>query len=691
MQNKVKRNLQEEYPEIASEWDYEKNDKTPSTVSSHSDIDAWWRCKENHSYRARIDHRTRERSGCPYCAGKLPIKGENDFETKYPELAKEWDYANNEKSPSDYLPFSNKSVSWICPICGQSYKRTVNERTSKGFACPDCTKESHTSKQEQTIFYYLSKIIPVENRKIIHGKELDVYIPDYNTGIEYNGEYFHSQKESKDALKYEFLRNKGIRVIVIQCGRSREQTDDTITLKTIEKSNPTDDEFFWGLIKMFEIIGLPTPDIDLKRDEAEIYNLYVRSIKENSIAVKYPEIASEWCYEKNKNLKPESFGYASNKRVWWTCKKCGNDYDMVVANRTVGNNGCPYCSGKRIKVGFNDLATTYPNLITEWDYNKNEKGPEKYSKGSDEKVWWICDKGHEWEATISSRASGQVGCPVCAGRKAYKGYNDLFTVKPELKNIWNYDKNTIDPEERTAGSNEKVWWKCDQCGHEWEAKISMISKGERCPLCAKKNRNIKFKETLKKSRGSLAEKFPELLEEWDYERNKITPEDCISGSSNKVWWICKTCGYSWETTPYQRTTMHQGCPKCGQNRSVQTRMNHSIVEKGSLADNYPELIKEWDYDKNEKRPEEYTSGSKEKVWWKCSKGHSWQAVIGSRTHSKAGCPKCAGRLKVKNIDTGEIFDNCTLAAKSVGVTRKAVELAIKNKTKCKGYSWEKVE
>ncbi len=219
----------------------------------------------------------------------------------------------------------------------------------------------------------------------------------------------------------------------------------------------------------------------------------------------------------------------------------------------------------------------------------------------------------------------------------------------------------------------------------------MISKGERCPLCAKKNRNIKFKETLKKSRGSLAEKFPELLEEWDYERNKITPEDCISGSSNKVWWICKTCGYSWETTPYQRTTMHQGCPKCGQNRSVQTRMNHSVAEKGSLADNYPELIKEWDYDKNEKRPEEYTSGSKEKVWWKCSKGHSWQAVIDSRTRSKAGCPKCAGRLKVKNIDTGEIFDNCTLAAKSVGVTRKAVEFAIKNKTKCKGYSWEKVE
>lgn len=692
MKKELKRSLQTEYPEIASEWDYEKNDKTPSTVSPHSDIEAWWRCKENHSYRARIDHRTREQSGCPYCAGKLPIKGENDFETKYPALAKEWDYANNEKLPSDYLPFSNKSVSWVCPICGQSYKRKIVERTSQGFACPDCTKESHTSKQEQTIFYYLSKIIPVENRKIVHGKELDVYIPDLNIGIEYNGEFFHSQKENKDAQKYEFLRSNGIRVIVIQCGRNREQTGDTITLQTVEKSNPTDDEFTWGLKKLFEITGLPTPDIDLKRDETEIYSLYVKSIKENSVAVKYPEIASEWCDEKNKCLKPESFGYASNKKVWWTCKKCGYDYDMTVANKTIGNNKCPYCSGKRIKVGFNDLTTTNPELISEWNYNKNEKDPENYSKGSDEKVWWKCDKGHEWEAAISSRTSGRkAGCPYCAGKKAYKGENNLFTACPELKTIWNYEKNISAPEEFTAGSNKKVWWRCDTCGYEWEAQIFLVSQGGRCPNCAKQNRIINLNETLKKSKGSLAENFPELLEEWNFEKNEISPEYCIPGSSKKVWWVCKDCGYSWESSPYQRTKMHRGCPKCGQSKSVETRKKHNLAKKGSLADHYPELVKEWDYNKNEKNPENYPSGSNEKVWWKCSKGHSWEAIINSRTHGKTGCPKCAGRLKVRNIDTGEIFDSGAVAAKSVGVSRKSIERAIKNNTKCKGYRWEKVE
>ena len=56
------------------------------------------------------------------------------------------------------------------------------------------------------------------------------------------------------------------------------------------------------------------------------------------------------------------------------------------------------------------------------------------------KVWWICDKGHEWEATIHSRNQGK-GCPYCSGRQSIIGENDVFTTNPELKNEWNYKKN----------------------------------------------------------------------------------------------------------------------------------------------------------------------------------------------------------------------------------------------------------
>ena len=188
----------------------------------------------------------------------------------------------------------------------------------------------------------------------------------------------------------------------------------------------------------------------------DIYGLYIKSIKENSIADKYPEIAKEWNYELNKSLKPESFAYASNKKVWWKCSVCGSDYNTSISNRTTGGNGCPYCAGKRVKPGFNDIATTHPHLIENWNYDKNTSSPEEYNKGSDKKVWWLCHKcGYEWQASISSRVSG-TGCPVCAGRVVLVGYNNLGLKDGTILRIWNYGKNNILPSEVTDNSNKII-------------------------------------------------------------------------------------------------------------------------------------------------------------------------------------------------------------------------------------------
>ena len=64
-----------------------------------------------------------------------------------------------------------------------------------------------------------------------------------------------------------------------------------------------------------------------------------------------------------------------------------------------------------------------------------------FTINSEKKVWWICSKGHEWEAYISNRASKNVGCPYCAGKKVLKGFNDLETLCPDVAQEWNYDKN----------------------------------------------------------------------------------------------------------------------------------------------------------------------------------------------------------------------------------------------------------
>lgn len=134
--------------------------------------------------------------------------------------------------------------------------------------------------------------------------------------------------------------------------------------------------------------------------------------------------------------------------------------------------------------GFNDLASVNPALAEEWNYEKNGTlTPDQVTEMSGKKVWWKCKHGHEWEATVANRSSGR-GCPYCAGSKVLRGFNDLTIVNPTLAEEWNYEKNgTLTPDQVTAGSNKKVWWKC-KFGHEWEAMIGSRSKGHGCPFCS---------------------------------------------------------------------------------------------------------------------------------------------------------------------------------------------------------------
>ena len=128
-----------------------------------------------------------------------------------------------------------------------------------------------------------------------------------------------------------------------------------------------------------------------------------------------PNLAKEWDYEKNNGLTPADMMPNSGKIVWWRCKK-GHHWLARVADRTKGG-GCPYCSGKKVLAGYNDLETVNPSLTKEWHPTKNSNlKPTNVTANSHKKAWWICERGHEWLAEISSRNRGN-GCPYCSGRK----------------------------------------------------------------------------------------------------------------------------------------------------------------------------------------------------------------------------------------------------------------------------------
>ena len=203
--------------------------------------------------------------------------------------------------------------------------------------------------------------------------------------------------------------------------------------------------------------------------------------KEKQYVSDNAQLMDEWNWERNTDVAPTQLTLGSNKKVWWICSK-GHEWQAMLNDRK-GGHGCPFCSGKKVLKGYNDLETVNPSLVKEWNYDRNaDLRPENFTANSGVKVWWKCKNGHEWQARIANRNYEQ-GCPYCASQKVLTGYNDLQTVNPILASEWNSEKNgNLLPKNFLPSSHKKVWWKCNK-GHEWQTTIASRNSGCGCPVC----------------------------------------------------------------------------------------------------------------------------------------------------------------------------------------------------------------
>lgn len=209
-----------------------------------------------------------------------------------------------------------------------------------------------------------------------------------------------------------------------------------------------------------------------------------------------------------------------------------------------------------------DKISNCPDIVQEWDFEKNTVTPDQVTKGSDRiKIWWRCSLDHSWEATPNSRFqnNNHRGCPYCSGRLVLTGFNDLKTVRPILFSQWNYQKNKDDPNEVHNNSSKKFWWKCPQ-GHEIFASPRNRTSDGYCSNC-------------KIATTSVSKMFPNLLKEWDYAKNLLSPEEISYSSAKKAWWTCGS-GHSWEAAVYSRTASHSNqCPRCSVNNPTSAPEN----------------------------------------------------------------------------------------------------------------------
>ena len=555
--------LQSKFPKIAERWDYEKNELSPSEVSGYSNKKAWFKCKKGHSFLQRIGHMSElGENSCPYCSDNRVLEGFNDLATTNPELLVEWDYDKNDTKPTEVSKGSHKSVWWKCSK-GHSFQNKISTRAIQGTGCIYCAHQ-----------------------------------------------------------------------------------------KTI--------------------------------------------VGENDLATTNPELLNEWNYEKNKKSPRDVFAQ-TNYKVWWKCSK-GHEYEMSPYSKTRGS-GCPYCANKRVLIGFNDLATTHPVLVKEWNFEKNKEiSPYNITYGSDRKVWWKCEKGHEWKATIASRAAGNK-CPKCAyetqsslPEKTFyyylsKCFDDIET-NVHLKELKKRELDIYIPSLKLAIEYDGASWHKDASRDSvkdelcLENGITLIRiREEGCAIYNSKvhiintdyhNSNVNYlvqplfdlfklinnifnldlnpdvdlqRDSMEimeilvsyNKEKSFASVYPEYVKYWNYEKNKGVIPDMVSYSTNKkVWWKCSK-GHEFMMTPSaftrKRATDTECCPYCSNKRI--------IVGENDLVTTQPDIVKEWNYEKNgDLKPQQVSQGSNKKVWWKCSKGHEWQSVISSRVFRHAGCPIC---------------------------------------------------
>lgn len=254
--------------------------------------------------------------------------------------------------------------------------------------------------------------------------------------------------------------------------------------------------------------------------------------------------------------------------------------------------------------------------------------PWQTAYGSTQKVWWICAKGHIWQAAVNTRTANHTDCPYCTGRVPWPGETDLAAQHPDLAREWHTTKNLpLTPEQVLPGSEKKVWWCCRQ-GHEWQAQIRSRVNGCGCPVCTNR--------VVVPGVNDLASRFPDLAQEWDAAANgPLTPRDVTFGAKRSVWWRCAK-GHSWRVSVQSRTLDGTGCPICA----------GKVIVPGEndMASQFPELAREWHPEKNGALlPSQVAPSSKRRVWWLCPVGHAYAAAVGARTGRGSDCPYCAGK------------------------------------------------
>lgn len=355
-----------------------------------------------------------------------------------------------------------------------------------------------------------------------------------------------------------------------------------------------------------------------------------RVIYEESFGFKFPSIAVEWDTELNLGKTPYEFTVSSNKKMHWLCDK-GHKYLSTISDRTIKNNGCPYCSGHKTAIE-NSLLVKHPKLAETFHKTKNgDLKAEHLMPHSSKKVWWFCTtfKHHEWQSTVSNRVLGN-DCPFCDSKtsinelRIYSEIKNIFLDALHRHKINNTECDIFIPSLNVAIEYDGFYWHKGEKKQNLEIKKNTILKNDGIHLIRLRERGL-------------------LINQGDIEI--LNPNKIIKEEINQLFELILKSRYSPELEMLVNAYKLQNYFSNNAFFLELKAYRKKPAKSRSLKDLFPEIAKELDPELNRGLlPENLASASHLNVWWKCSanSSHTWQRSVKGRTLGGTGCPFCAG-------------------------------------------------
>eukprot|EP00128_Syssomonas_multiformis_P010535 Colp12_sorted_trinity150504_noHs@24739 len=268
----------------------------------------------------------------------------------------------------------------------------------------------------------------------------------------------------------------------------------------------------------------------------------------NSVAYKHPVLIALWHPQLNP-VGPDEVAAKTFKPYWFRCSK---DRAHVWQSQPLTASGepthCPRCgplkpeevidsataktrptSSKKATADSEKVASSKQTTKRATEDSNSSPGKAASSKKAIKQVAEETSAGSEKAAKSTKRVTD-----VSPGSR--KNVPSLEEVRPDLAAEWNTAKNKpLTPKEVTAKSRKMVWWRCSaNKKHEWEASIEARGNEKApCPYCTHEEAN---------NQKSLANKYPEIANEWLESKNTNTPQNVLPTSKEPAWWQCSQCG-----------------------------------------------------------------------------------------------------------------------------------------------------